>query len=257
MKTIRSSYLIILLTALTVIVVGCSSTKLDTPLTEGEQLNALYDKAMLLVKDKDFVDAAILFEDIERQYPYSKWASQAQLMGAYCYFKSDFYDESLNSLDRFISLHPANEKISYAFYLRALNHFNQIEDVEKDQSMTEIALKSFYEVINKFPESKFAKESKDKIEIINDRLAAKEMEIARYYQYNHQWISAINRYNLLLDEHKTSIYTAEALHRLVEIYYTIGLLEEAKKYAATLGYNFPESKWYERSFEIINSETNL
>ena len=158
MKTIRSSYLIILFSALTIITVACSSTKLDTPLTEGEELNALYDNAISLVKDKDFIDAAILFEDIERQYPYSKWASQAQLMGAYCYFKSDFYDESLNSLDRFISLHPASEKISYAFYLRALNHFYQIEDVEKDQSMTEIAFKSFYEVVNKFPESKFAKD---------------------------------------------------------------------------------------------------
>ena len=230
---------------------GCSETKLTTPETEGEKLQILYSNAMELVNRKDFVDAAILFEDIERQYPYSKWSNQAQLMTSFCYYKSSMYDKSLDSLERFIALYPGSRKISYAYYLRALNYFEQIRDVERDQSMTEKAKTAFYEVTTKYPDSQFAKDAYDKIDIINDRLAAKEMEVARYYQFSQQWISAINRYNVVLDEYKTSVYTSESLHRLVEIYYSLGLHEEAKKYAATLGYNFPESKWYAMSYEIV------
>tara|TARA_B100001778_G_scaffold260076_1_gene220464 strand:- start:18 stop:776 length:759 start_codon:yes stop_codon:yes gene_type:complete len=231
--------------------VSCSDSKLQTPETEGERLQILYSNAMDLVKKRDFVDAAILFEDIERQYPYSKWSNQAQLMTSFCYYKSSMYNESLDSLERFIALYPGSKKISYAYYLRALNYFEQIKDVERDQSMTEKAKKAFYEVTTKYPESQFAQDALNKIDIINDRLAAKEMEIARYYQFSHQWISAINRYNEILESYKTSVYTAESLHRLVEIYYSLGLHEEAKKYAATLGHNFPDSKWYAMSYEII------
>ena len=231
--------------------VSCSDTKLQTPETEGERLQILYSNAMDLVNKKDYVDAAILFEDIERQYPYSKWSNQAQLMTSFCYYKSSMYNESLDSLERFIALYPGSKKISYAYYLRALNYFEQIKDVERDQSMTEKAKKAFYEVTTKYPESQFAQDANEKIDIINDRLAAKEMEIARYYQFSHQWISAINRYNEILENYKTSVYTAESLHRLVEIYYSLGLYEDAKKYAATLGHNFPESKWYAMSYEIV------
>ena len=231
--------------------VSCSDSKLQTPETEGERLQILYSNAMDLVNKKDYVDAAILFEDIERQYPYSKWSNQAQLMTSFCYYKSSMYNESLDSLERFIALYPGSRKISYAYYLRALNYFEQIKDVERDQSMTEKAKSAFYEVTTKYPESQFAQDAYDKIDIINDRLAAKEMEIAKYYQFSHQWISAINRYNEILENYKTSVYTAESLHRLVEIYYSLGLYEEAKKYASTLGHNFPESKWYKMSYEIV------
>ena len=248
MKKIKQiSCIILLLTVL----VSCADTKLQTPETEGERLQILYSNAMKLVNKKDFVDAAILFEDIERQYPYSKWSNQAQLMTSFCYYKSSMYNESLDSLERFIALYPGSKKISYAYYLRALNYFEQIKDVERDQSMTEKAKQAFYEVTTKYPDSQFAQDALDKIDIINDRLAAKEMEIARYYQFDHQWISAINRYNDILENYKTSVYTAESLHRLVEIYYSLGLYEEAKRYAATLGHNFPESKWYSMSYEIV------
>ena len=230
---------------------ACSDTKLMTPETEGEKLQILYNDAMELVKKRDFVDAAILFEDIERQYPYSKWSNQAQLMSGFCYYKSSMYNDSLDALERFIALYPGSNKISYAYYLRALNYFEQISDVERDQTITAKAKRSFEEVIKKFPESEFASDALIRIDIINDRLAAKEMEIARYYQFNHQWISAINRYNKILDEYKTSVYTEETLHRLVEIYYSLGLHEEAKRYAATLQYNFPGSDWYQKSYELV------
>ena len=234
---------------------ACSDTKLMTPETEGEKLQILYNDAMELVKKRDFVDAAILFEDIERQYPYSKWSNQAQLMSGFCYYKSSMYNDSLDALERFIALYPGSNKISYAYYLRALNYFEQISDVERDQTITAKAKRSFEEVIKKFPESEFASDALIRIDIINDRLAAKEMEIARYYQFNHQWISAINRYNKILDEYKTSVYTEETLHRLVEIYYSLGLHEEAKRYAATLQYNFPESDWYQKSYELVKDLT--
>ena len=248
MKKIKQiSCIILLLTVL----VSCADTKLQTPETEGERLQILYSNAMKSVNKKDFVDAAILFEDIERQYPYSKWSNQAQLMTSFCYYKSSMYNESLDSLERFIALYPGSKKISYAYYLRALNYFEQIKDVERDQSMTEKAKQAFYEVTTKYPDSQFTQDALDKIDIINDRLAAKEIEIARYYQFDHQWISAINRYNDILENYKTSVYTAESLHRLVEIYYSLGLYEEAKRYAATLGHNFPDSKWYVMSYKII------
>ena len=234
-----------------IIFTACSDTKLMTPETEGEKLQILYNDAMDLVKKRDFVDAALLFEEIERQYPYSKWSNQAQLMSGFCYYKSNMYNDSLDSLERFIALYPGSKKISYAYYLRALNYFEQISDVERDQTLTSKSKLAFEEVVNKYPESEFARDALDKIDIINDRLAAKEIEIARYYQFNHQWISAINRYNKILDEFNTSIYTEETLFRLVEIYFSLGLHEEARRYAATLQFNFPNSDWYLKSYELI------
>ena len=230
---------------------ACSDTKLMTPETEGEKLQILYNDAMDLVKKRDFVDAALLFEDIERQYPYSKWSNQAQLMSGFCYYKSRMYNDSLDALERFIALYPGSSKISYAYYLRALNYFEQVNDVERDQVTTAKAKKAFKEVINKFPDSEFAIDALSRIDILDDRLAAKEMEIGRFYQFDHQWISAINRYNAVLKQYKSSIYTEEALHRLVEIYYSLGLHEEAKRYAATLQFNFPGSDWYVKSYELV------
>ena len=234
-----------------IVFTACSDTKLITPATEGEKLQILYNDAMELVKKRDFVDAAALFEDIERQYPYSKWSNQAQLMSGFCYYKSNMYNDSLDALERFIALYPGSSKISYAYYLRALNYYEQVNDVERDQVTTAKAKKAFNEVISKFPESEFAIDALTRIDILDDRLAAKEMEIGRFYQFDHQWISAINRYNVVLNEYKTSIYTEEALHRLVEIYYSLGLHEEAKRYAATLQFNFPRSDWYIKSYELV------
>ena len=234
-----------------IVFTACSDTKLMTPETEGEKLQILYNDAMELVKKRDFVDAAALFEDIERQYPYSKWSNQAQLMSGFCYYKANMYNDSLDALERFIALYPGSSKISYAYYLRALNYFEQVNDVERDQVTTAKAKKAFNEVISKFPESEFAIDALTRIDILDDRLAAKEMEIGRFYQFDHQWISAINRYNVVLNEYKTSIYTEEALHRLVEIYYSLGLHEEAKRYAATLQFNFPRSDWYIKSYELV------
>ena len=236
------------------ILFSCTSGKLVAPESEGEKLSILYADALKKTKKKDYVDAAIIFEDIERQYPYSTWSGQAQLMAAFCYLRSDMYDESLNVIDRYLALNPGSKEIDYAYYMKGMNYFNQISDVTRDQSITYVALKSFNEVINRFSNSEYANDSKEKIKIINDRLAGKELNIALQYQNDHQWVAAINRYNNIINKFGQTRYTPESLHRLVEIYLTIGINQQAEKYAATLGYNYPDSYWYKASYELINKE---
>ena len=233
---------------------SCSSNKLVAPETEGEKLSILYSDALNKTKKKDYVDAAMIFEDIERQFPYSSWSGQSQLMAAFCYLRSNMHDESLNAIDRYLALNPGSKDIDYAYYIKGMNYFNQISDVQRDQSISYVALKSFNEVINRFSSSDYAKDSKSKIKIINDRLAGKELNIAIQYQDDHQWVAAINRYNNIINNFERTRYAPEALHRLVEIYLTIGVVQQAERYAATLGYNYPDSYWYKASYELINNE---
>ena len=246
--------LIIIIFTSCLLLSSCSSSKLVAPESEGEKLSILYADALKKTKKKDYVDAAFTFEDIERQYPYSNWAEQAQLMAAFCYLRSNMYDESINVIDRYLALNPGSEEIDYAYYIKGLNYFNQISDVSRDQSITHVALRSFNEVINRFSESDYAIDSRKKIKIINDRLAGKELNIAMQYQSDHQWVAAINRYNNIISEFGQTRYAPEALHRLVEIYLTIGVTQQAEKYAATLGYNYPDSYWYKSSYVLINKE---
>ena len=175
-------------------------------------------------------------------------------MAAFCYLRSDMYDESLNVIDRYLALNPGSKEIDYAYYMKGMNYFHQISDVTRDQSITYVALKSFNEVINRFSNSEYANDSKEKIKIINDRLAGKELNIALQYQNDHQWIAAINRYDDIINKFGQTRYVPEALHRLVEIYLTIGINQQAEKYAATLGHNYPDSYWYKASYELINKE---
>jgi len=246
--------LIIIIFTSCLVLFSCTSSKIEAPESEGEKLSILYTDALKKTKKKDYVDAALIFEDIERQYPYSTWAGQAQLMAAFCYLRSNMHDESINVIDRYLALNPGSKEIDYAYYMKGMNYFNQISDVTRDQSITYIALRSFNEVINRFSESEYARDSSEKIKIINDRLAGKELNIAMQYQNDHQWVAAINRYNNIINEFGQTRYAAEALHRLVEIYLTIGVIQQAEKYAATLGYNYPDSYWYKASYELINNE---
>jgi len=246
--------LIIITFATCLFLFGCNSGKLVVPETEGEKLSILYADALKKTKKKDYVDAALIFEDIERQYPYSTWASQAQLMAAFCYLRSEMHDESLNVIDRYLALNPGSKEIDYAYYMKGMNSFHQINDVSRDQSLAYIALKSFNEVISRFPNSEYANDSKERIKIINDRLAGKELNIALQYQNDHQWVAAINRYNNIINRFGQTRYVPESLHRLVEIYLTIGISQQAEKYAATLGHNYSDSYWYKASYELINKE---
>ena len=233
------------------VLLGCSKEEVSVKPPDVDESYKIYEEGLNAMKRNEFFFAAKKFSEAEKILPQIDHAAKALLMSGFCYYKSNMYNDSLDALERFIALYPGSSKISYAYYLRALNYFEQVNDVERDQVTTSKAKKAFKELINKFPKSEFAIDALTRIDILDDRLAAKEMEIGRFYQFDHQWISAINRYNVVLNEYKTSIYTEEALHRLVEIYYSLGLHEEAKRYAATLQFNFPGSDWYIKSYELV------
>ena len=237
---------------------SCSSSG-ETKLAEGaveqtKSVEELYNEAADALDAKEYRKATTLFEEVERQYPYSKWATKAQLMAAFAAYESDSYDEAILALDRFIELHPGNEDIDYAYYLKALAYYEQISDVARDQEMTEQALKAFDTIITRFPESQYTRDSKLKRDLTLDHLAGKEMEIGRYYLNRNQINAAINRFRTVVKEYQTTTHTPEALHRLTEAYLTLGLRTEATRVAAVLGHNYPGSKWYEDSFKILDAE---
>lgn len=215
----------------------------------------LYNEAADALEAEEYSKAARLFEDVERQYPYSKWATKAQLMAAFSAYQNDDYNEAIFAIDRFTELHPGNEDIDYAYYLKALAFYEQISDVARDQAMTEQALRSFDTLITRFPNSEYTRDSKLKRDLTLDHLAGKEMEIGRYYLNRNQINAAINRFRTVVKKYETTTHTPEALHRLVEAYLTLGLRTEAARVAAVLGHNYPGSKWYERSYKILDAES--
>ena len=200
---------------------------------------------MLYLQQKKFNEAEILF-------PQSDLAPKAALMAAYSYYSQNYYQDAIAELIRFLKIYPYYEKIDYAEYLLGLSYYEQIVDETKDLSAIVNAKKTFLRVIKKYPNTDFAVDAEFKIDLINDILAAKEMYLGRYYYDKKKWISAINRFRSVTDNYETTIYIEEALHRLVEIYYTIGLETEARKYANLLGYNYQSSEWYEKSYSIFN-----
>lgn len=223
----------------------------------GEQrapVEELYNRAANTLDDGRFREASTLFEQVEREYPYSKWATKAQLMSAYSAYKGKEYDEAALALDRFIELHPGNEDIDYAYYLRALSFYEQISDVARDQQMTELALESLNALVQRFPESRYARDAALKRDLTLDHLAGKEMEIGRYYLHRNHINAAINRFRNVIEKYQTTTHTPEALHRLVESYLILGLKTEATRVAAVLGHNYPGSKWYEDSYQILDPE---
>ena len=186
--------------------------------------------------------------------PQSKWAAKASLMSAYSDYTRNAFSKSVFGLERFISNYPADKNIPYAHYLIAICHYEQILDEKKDLQPVLKARKKFEFIINYYPETDYAIDSRFKLDLIVDQLAAKEMSIARYYMKTEKWIPALNRLKLVVEEYDKTIFVEEALHRLVEIYYKLGLIEEAKKAAAILGYNYRSSQWYERSYKVFNKK---
>lgn len=223
---------------------------------EQEQISVeqLYNEAADLLDQEKYTQAALKFDDVERQFPYSKWATKAQLMSAYAAYKADEYDGAIFAINRFIELHPGHQDIDYAYYLRALAFYEQISDVARDQEMTQAALNGFDAVIKRFPDSKYTRDSKLKRDLTLDHLAGKEMEIGRYYLNRNQMNAAINRFRTVIEKYQTTTHVPEALHRLVEAYFTLGLVSEAQRIAAVLGHNYPGSKWYQDSYKLFDQE---
>lgn len=199
----------------------------------------------------NYRESALIFDEVERQHPYSVWARRAQLMSAFSYYAASNYSQAIMASQRFLSLHPGNRDAAYAHYLIALSYYEQIADVNRDQKITQQALDTLNEVIRRYPESRYAADARLKIDLVNDHLAGKEMEVGRFYARNRQWIAASHRYRAVIDKYQTTSHVPEALFRLVEANLALGIPEEANKSAAVLGANFPGSKWYERSYGLI------
>lgn len=257
----RDNIFILTILILSLSLMACSSSKKDGEVLEGGEappaapVEELYNEAADALDAEQYNKATGLFEEVERQYPYSKWATKAQLMAAYAAYQDDRYDEAILAIDRFVELHPGNEDIDYAYYLKALAYYEQISDVARDQEMTEQALKAFDTVITRFPNSQYTRDSKLKRDLTLDHLAGKEMEIGRYYLNRNQINAAINRFRAVVKNYQTTTHVPEALHRLVEAYLTLGLRPEATRVAAVLGHNYPGSKWYEDSYKILDEKS--
>lgn len=252
-STLRRPRLGAFVLAAAVLLAGCSADKKDDYVER--PVEELYNEAMDLVDKSEYYKAAQAFEEVERQHPYSVWATKAQLMAAYALYERNKYDDAIIQIDRFIQLHPGNKDAGYAYYLKGLCYYEQITDVRRDQKMTEQAMKTLQEVIDRFPSSSYAKDAKLKVDLARDHLAGKEMIIGRYYQETGQWLGALNRFKAVIENYQTTTHVPEALHRMVEIYLTLGLTEEAKHTAAVLGHNFPGSEWYEDSFRLVTGKS--
>lgn len=236
------------------LLVACSTD--GTPTGEEEQVpvDVLYGQATEAMEEERYKSATKFFEEVERQHPYSPKAKQAQLMAAYASYLDQRYDEATLALDRFIELHPGSDKIDYAYYLKALCYYEQISDVRRDQDMTEQAMRALDTLIRLFPQSEYARDAKLKKDLTLDHLAGKEMEIGRYYLNRGHINAALTRFQTVVKEYQTTTHVAEALHRLVEGYLTLGLKDEAARVAAVLGYNYPGSEWYERTYKLLDDE---
>ena len=208
----------------------------------------LYNRGVDALNSRRYNTAATQFDQVEQNYPYSSWAVNAQLMQGYAEYLQSKYTQSIATLDRFIQLHPAHRDISYAYYLRALSHYEQIADVQRDQRATQEAMGALQEVVNRFPESAYGRDAKLKIDLARDHLAGKEMEIGRYYLNQKLYTAAINRFQRVVEDYQTTNHAAEALHRMTEVYLLLGLTDQAKKTAAVLGHNYPGSEWYSDSY---------
>ena len=221
---------------------------------KGLELQVLeaYQEGVDNLEKGDALYAAKKFNEAETLFPQSEWAPKSSLMAAYSYYSQDYYEDAIGELQRFIKVYPFYKNLDYAYYLLGLCWYEQIIDEKKDLETIIKAKEKFTYLINNYPNTEYALDAEFKIDLINDTLASKEMYIGRYYFDKKKWISAINRFRTVIDEYETTIYTEEALHRLVEVYYTIGLKEEAKKYAQLLGYNYQSSEWYEKSYSVFN-----
>jgi len=235
--------------ALCLLLWSCSST--DTPEYVERPVEEIYNTAMDSLQAGDYVEAAKQFDEVERQHPYSVWATKAQLMAAYANYEDNRYDDAVAALDRFIQLHPGNEDIAYAYYLRAICYYEQISDIGRDQKMTQSALDGLREVVRRFPESRYARDAGLKIDLALDHLAGKHMEIGRFYLKRGEYLAAINRFKTVIQDFQTTTHVPEALHRLVECYLALGVNDEAQATAAVLGHNFPGNPWYADSYLLL------
>lgn len=214
-------------------------------------VNTLYALAKSRLDRRDYEIAARLFDEVERQHPYSAWARRAQLMSSFSYYLAQKYPEAVSSAQRFLTIHPGNREAPYAHYLIAMSYYQQIPDVTRDQRVSQQAADAFGELIRRYPQSRYAADARLKLDLINDHLAGKEMEVGRFYQRSGNWLASVARFRNVVDKYQTTTHTPEALQRLVESYLALGIPVEARKSAAVLGRNYPSSPYYQRAYQLI------
>lgn len=234
------------------ILVACGDKDESKP-KPPESAEKLYNDARALMDDREYKDAVKAFEEVERQHPASEWAINAQVMGGYANYKAGQYDAGIAVLQRFVKLYPDNDSTPYAYYLIALSYYEQISDVGRDQKITEQALQALREVMRRFPDSEYARDAKLKADLTVDHLSGKEMQVGRYYLVRGDYLAAINRFRYVVENYQTTTHVPEALHRLVECYLKLGVTEEAMRYAAVLGHNYPDNAWYKDSYKIMTA----
>ena len=241
------------LAAATTLIAACGggSNRPEDTAYVARDVETLYGQAKAELDSGKPQLAAALFDEVERQHPYSPWARRAQLMSAFSYYVAGDYNKTVASAQRFLSIHPGNKDAPYAYYLIALSYYEQISDVQRDQKVTEQALTALREVNRRFPQTQYAADARLKIDLVEDHLAGKEMEIGRYYQRSGRWIAAQIRFQNVVDTYQTTSHAPEALYRLVESSLALGIKPEAVKYAAVLGANYPGNEWYEKAYELI------
>ena len=250
---INLSYLIIFL-----LIFSCTKNEEDTTILKEKNLETqmieVYNQAMEEFEKGDVIYAGKKFSEAELLFPQSVWAPRAVLMSAYGYFSQGYYANAINDLERFIVKYKNHKNSDYAYYLLALCHYDQIVDEKKDLNEILQSKKYFDHIIKNYPNSDYAVDSKYKLELIVEIMASKEMYLARYYIQREKWIPAINRFKIVINQYETTIYVEEALYRLVELHFKLGLDNEARKYASLLGYNYQSSEWYEASYKILNKD---
>jgi len=230
---------------------GCSGQKKKELRYVALNVETIYNEAHNQFLSGNHFRAGRFFDEVERQHPYSIWARRAQLMGAYSYYLSGNYNEAVLTAQRFLSIHPGNKHAAYAYYLIAVSYYEQISDVRRDQKITHQALKALTDLVKRFPNTPYAADSKIKIGLTLDHLAAKDMRVGRWYLSQGNYIAASKRFHNVVKIYDKTSYVPEALHRIVECSLLLGLQSEAKRIASVLGHNFPGSKWYKRSYELI------
>lgn len=236
-----------------ILLAACSSSEEKTVDENAPKHTAeeYYNIALDGLQSGQYESAIESFREIERQYPFSPWASRAQVMVAYAYYKDSEYDDAIGAIDRFVSLNPGNENVNYMYYLKALSYYERISDIGRDQKITQQAKDALRDVMRRFPQTEFARDARLKLDLVNDHLAGKEMEIGRFYQKQKKYIAAINRFKAVVERFETTSHAPEALYRITETYLALGVLSEAQKNAAVLGHNFPESKWYHYAYRLV------
>ena len=235
---------------------GCAGDDEDTAYVD-RPVEDIYNEAMNYMSAGRYSSAAKSFDEVERQHPYSKWATKAQIMAGYAYYMEGKYDDAIVALNRFIDLHPGHKDTAYAWYLKGLSYYEQISDVSRDQRMTEGALDAFDNLVRRFPDSDYARDARLKVDLAHDHLAGKDMNVGRYYLRAGHYLAAIGRFRRVVDKWGTSTHVPEALHRLTEAYLALGVVEEARYTAAVLRHNFPDSEWYQDSWALLEFQDVL